>query len=147
MRPLSVECLLTMDIYDERKRSEIMRAVKSKDSRAELTVRRMLHRAGFRYRLHASNLPGKPDIVFPIRKKVVFIHGCFWHQHKSCRAATRPASNTEYWQPKLKRNVERDIENQKALQELGWETLTILECQLRHPEVVYDLLLQFLEPH
>lgn len=134
-----------MDTFNKEKRSEIMRSVKSKDSRAEPSVRRLLHRAGFRYRLHVAALPGKPDLVFPARHKAIFIHGCFWHQHKNCQAAQRPASNVEYWEAKLKRNAERDQENRKKLKALGWKTFVVWECELKRPAAVFSALLRFLK--
>lgn len=133
-----------MDTVSKEKRSAIMRAVKSKDSQAELSVRRLLHRAGFRYRLHVAALPGKPDLVFPARKKAIFIHGCFWHLHKHCRAARRPSSNIEYWESKLKRNAERDRENRKKLKALGWKTLVVWECEIKNPDAVFSALTHFL---
>ncbi len=134
-----------MDTFSKEKRSEIMRAVKSKDSQAELAVRRMLHRAGFRYRLHVADLPGKPDLVFPARQKVVFIHGCFWHLHKNCRAASRPSSNVEYWESKLQRNADRDKKNKRRLKKLGWKMLVVWECELKNPDAVFSMLTRFLE--
>jgi DNA mismatch endonuclease (patch repair protein) len=133
-----------MDTVSKEKRSDIMRAVKSRDSQAELSVRRMLHHAGFRYRLHVASLPGKPDLVFPSRRKAIFIHGCFWHLHKNCRAARRPSSNVEYWELKLKRNVERDKKNRKKLKALGWNTLVVWECELKNPDAVFSALMRFL---
>ena len=134
-----------MDTFSKEKRSEIMRAVKSKDSQAELAVRRMLHRAGFRYCLHVADLPGKPDLVFPARQKVVFIHGCFWHLHKNCRAASRPSSNVEYWESKLQRNADRDKKNKRRLKKLGWKMLVVWECELKNPDAVFSMLTRFLE--
>lgn len=134
-----------MDTFSKEKRSEIMRAVKSKDSQAELAVRQMLHRAGFRYRLHVADLPGKPDLVFPARQKVVFIHGCFWHLHKNCRAASRPSSNVEYWESKLQRNADRDKKNKRRIKKLGWKMLVVWECELKNPDAVFSMLTRFLE--
>lgn len=105
-----------------------MRRIRSQDTSPEMAVRRLVHRLGYRYRLHAANLPGKPDLVFPGRMKAIFVHGCFWHQHSGCREGRVPSSNTEYWEPKLRRNVERDLKNQKAMHRLGWKTLVIWEC-------------------
>ncbi len=134
-----------MDTFSKEKRSEIMRAVKSKDSQAELSVRRMLHQAGFRYRLHVADLPGKPDLVFPSRRKAIFMHGCFWHSHKNCPAARRPSSNVEYWEAKLERNAKRDKENRKQLKNLGWKTIVIWECELKYPDAVFSKLTHFLD--
>lgn len=107
-----------------------MRAVKSRHTRPELLVRRVVRQLGYRYRLHASALPGTPDIVIPTRKKAVLIHGCFWHQHTCRRGNRKPASNPQYWLPKLARNVARDRDNIRALRKLGWQVLTVWECQI-----------------
>lgn len=120
-----------------------MRAVKGADTKPEMAVRRMLHRLGYRYRLHAAGLPGKPDLVFPSRRKVIFVHGCFWHQHR-CPAAARPASRREYWDAKLDRNVQRDRRNRRLLRALGWRTLVVWECQLRAPSRLERRLVDFL---
>ena len=114
-------------------RSRIMRAIKSKNTAPELAVRRLLHAAGYRFRLHRSDLPGKPDIVLPKHNVVIFVHGCFWHQHPSpdCRNAQLPRSNTAYWLPKLARNVERDHAAADQLQTMGWRVLTVWECKTK----------------
>lgn len=119
-----------MDVYDNKTRSAVMRAVKSKNTTLEKKVRQLLHRAGYRFCLHRKDLPGKPDLVFPSRKVVVFIHGCFWHQHQDCHRAKRPTSNTVYWNAKLNRNIERDKENVHALEILGWKVIIFWECQV-----------------
>lgn len=113
-------------------RSENMRRIRSKNTIHELLIRRLIFKMGFRYRLHGKNLPGKPDLVFANRKKVIFVHGCFWHQHKNCIDSHIPKSNTEYWLSKLQRNKIRDKENQSKLKKLGWSFLILWECQLRH---------------
>lgn len=110
-------------------RSEIMRAVKSKDTTPELIVRRLVHSLGYRYRLHRKDLPGKPDMVFAGRRKVVFVNGCFWHGHDCKRGARKPVENADYWGPKIARNVERDAASARALQGAGWEVLTVWECE------------------
>jgi DNA mismatch endonuclease (patch repair protein) len=132
-----------MDIYDTNKHSEVMRAVKSKNTKPELRVRSLLHRAGLRFRLHDKNLPGRPDIVFPSRRAVIFVHGCFWHQHPDCPHAARPASNSDYWNRKLSRNSERDRANLEALAKSGWRTLVLWECQIKTADVV-SLVKEFL---
>ena len=111
-------------------RSRIMRAVKSKNTTLEVTFRKALFAAGYRYRLHDRRLPGTPDIVFPRRKKIIFVNGCFWHQHKNCKRAKSPRTNKTYWLPKLKRNVQRDRENVLQLKKLGWSILVVWECSL-----------------
>lgn len=130
------------------KRSVIMRAIRSKDTKPEMYVRRLLHSLGYRFRLHVKGLPGSPDIVFSARRKVMFIHGCFWHQHPSvhCRSSSKPKSNTGYWDKKLERNIERDIQNQADLDSLGWEYLVLWECELNDVEVLQERLVSFLGP-
>lgn len=119
-----------MDTVTPTKRSQIMAAIRSKDTAPELAVRRYLHAAGLRYRLHRHNLPGRPDLVFPGRRVCVFVHGCFWHGCPHCRHGARDVkSNTAYWLPKLARNRARDADNQRRLAAFGWAALTIWECQ------------------
>ena len=118
-----------MDRLSAAQRSENMRRIKSKDSSAELAVRRLVHGLGYRYHLHDQQLPGRPDMVFPGRRKIIFMHGCFWHQHRCSRAHT-PRSRTEYWKPKLDRNRARDREHRRTLKALGWEVLVIWECEI-----------------
>jgi DNA mismatch endonuclease (patch repair protein) len=108
-----------------------MRAVKGRDTAPEMTVRRLVHRMGYRFRLHRKDLPGKPDIVLPGRHKVVFVHGCFWHGHSCLRGAREPKSNARYWHDKIDRNRTRDSHCLEQLQNLGWKTLVIWECQLK----------------
>ena len=108
-----------------------MRAVKGRDTGPEMIVRRLAHGMGYRYRLHRGNLPGKPDLVFPSRRKVIFVHGCFWHQHNCRRGSRLPKSNQDYWAPKLLRNQQRDKEHQLRLRELGWNVLVIWECAIK----------------
>ena len=112
-------------------RSRIMRAVKSVDTGPEMIVRRMLHKLGYRYRLHRKDLPGKPDLVFPSRKAVIFVHGCFWHGHDCKRGARTPKTNTQYWTDKIRRNVERDAQAIIDLKAAGWRVLVIWECELK----------------
>jgi len=112
-------------------RSRIMRAVKSVDTGPEMIVRRMLHKLGYRYRLHRKDLPGKPDLVFPSRKAVIFVHGCFWHGHNCKRGARTPKTNTPYWTNKIRRNVERNAQAIIDLKAAGWRVLVIWECELK----------------
>jgi DNA mismatch endonuclease (patch repair protein) len=126
-------------------RSETMRRVKSQDTGAEMAVRRLLHAEGYRYRLHSKKLPGKPDIVFASRKKVIFVHGCFWHQHPGCVRSNRPSSNTDYWTKKLDRNVARDSENITQIIASGWRVLVLWECQIRDKRLLLQNLKNFLD--
>ncbi len=124
-----------------------MALIRAKDSKPELIVRRLLHRIGYRYRLHERDLPGRPDIVFRSRRKAIFVHGCFWHQHPdpSCPLARRPKSRQEFWLPKFEANVARDQRVQARLVELGWEACVVWECQLRDLASVGGRLEGFLE--
>jgi DNA mismatch endonuclease (patch repair protein) len=137
-----------MDRFTRKARSAIMRGSKSKNTRPELRVRKLAHRLGYRYRLHVRSLPGCPDLVFPSRYKVIFVHGCFWHQHddQSCRNGQKPKSNEEYWHPKLQRNVERDREQIAQLNEMGWEVLVIWECETTDEKKISEELKHFLGP-
>lgn len=117
------------DTFSPAKRSAIMRAVRSKDTAPELVVRRLIHSLGYRYRLHVRSLPGCPDVVLPWRKKVLFVHGCFWHQHSCSRGNRIPASNRRYWLEKLRGNKHRDAGHRRALRRRGWRVLTVWECQ------------------
>lgn len=112
-----------------------MQSVKGRDTGPELTLRRLLHGMGLRYRLHPKKLPGRPDIVFPARKVAVFVHGCFWHGH-DCRWGKLPKSRLDYWRPKIAANRERDARQAAALSEVGWRVLTVWQCELRDPEPV-----------
>lgn len=107
-----------------------MARIRGKDTQPELALRRALHRQGFRYRLHGAGLPGKPDLVFPRYKTVVFVHGCFWHRHADCKIATTPKSNTPFWVEKFQKNMERDRRVAKALKDSGWCVLVVWECEL-----------------
>ncbi len=111
-------------------RSRVMRSIRKTNTRPERTVRQAIWRMGFRYRLHAKDLPGSPDIVFRGREKAIFVHGCFWHQHNNCRLAKLPSARPEYWLPKLARNQQRDKAALSALATLGWKTLVVWECEL-----------------
>lgn len=126
-------------------RSRIMRAVKSQDTKPELAVRQMVHRLGYRYRLHRKDLPGKPDLVFPSRRKVIFVHGCFWHGHNCKRGARVPKTNRKYWENKIKRNRDRDQSTYKSLLAEGWASLTIWECELKDLKSVQRMATEFLE--
>lgn len=112
-------------------RSYTMRQVKSKNTAPELTVRKLLHRAGFRFRLHRDDLPGKPDIVLPKYRLAIFVHGCFWHRHPGCRRASTPATNQDYWIKKFARNTSNDAQNIFELHSRGWKTLILWECEVK----------------
>lgn len=124
-----------MDRLTPKQRSKTMKAVRSKDTKPELFVRQRLHARGFRFRLHRKDLPGKPDIVFPSRKCVIFVHGCFWHGH-GCRPNALPATRREYWGPKIKGNMVRDERNRKDLEAVGWNVLIVWECDLRQTKSI-----------
>jgi DNA mismatch endonuclease (patch repair protein) len=132
------------DKLSPERRSENMRRIKSKDMKPELLVRRLVHGMGYRYRLHRKDMPGKPDLVFGPRRKVIFVHGCFWHQHASCREGRVPSSNESYWQPKLARNAQRDAENLANLEGSGWRTLVIWECEMEDAAALRRRLRAFL---
>lgn len=121
-----------MDVLSREKRSQIMASVKSSDTKPEMLVRRYLHAHGFRYGLHNRKLPGSPDIVLRKYKTIIFINGCFWHGHEGCKYYRLPKSNLEFWQTKIERNRQRDIETIEALKAKGWRVITIWECELRN---------------
>jgi len=132
-----------VDSLAPEQRSERMSRIRSKDSKAEMMVRRLIHAMGFRYRLHAANLPGKPDLVFSKRKKVIFVHGCFWHRH-DCSLGRIPKSRLDFWLPKLEKNRVRDGATRTALAALGWDQLVIWECELKDREALKGRLTHFL---
>ena len=136
-----------MDTLSTVERSERMSRIRDRDTKPELLVRRLVHRMGYRYRLHRRDLPGIPDMVFPRRKKAIFVHGCFWHRHSepSCKMARLPKSRRDYWEPKLAGNRHRDKDNQTRLRELGWDVLVIWECEVRHIERIKNTVRGFLE--
>lgn len=119
------------DVHSKAVRSYNMSRIRSKDTKPEMLVRRFLHAHGFRYRLHDKKLPGKPDIVLPKYKTVIFIHGCFWHGHEGCKYYVVPKTRTEWWVKKICRNKELDTANETGLRRQGWNILTIYECNLK----------------
>jgi len=133
-----------MDNVSSEKRSEIMSHVPQKGSRPEMIVRRLVHSLGYGYRLHEKSLPGKPDLVFRGRRKVVFVHGCFWHRHPGCSMARMPKSRLEFWEPKLTSNRERDERNARLLLESGWDVLVVWECETADLDVLRLRLQAFL---
>lgn len=118
------------DFLSPTERSERMSRIRGKDTKPELALRKVLHKLGLRYRLHRANLPGKPDLVFPRYKTVVFVHGCFWHRHPDCRIATTPKSNTPFWLKKFEKNILHDAQVKADLEGLGWRVLIVWECEL-----------------
>ena len=118
------------DRFSEEQRSYVMSRIKSKDTKPEMILRKSLHHLGFRYRLHSSDLPGKPDMIFPKFRICIFVHGCFWHRHEGCPRSTMPKTNTLFWQEKFHRNKNRDIENVIRLFDLGWRVEIVWECEL-----------------
>ncbi len=117
------------DVVDKQTRSRMMASIGPANTKPEIRVRRYLHARGFRYRLHSLKLPGRPDIVLPRYRMVVFVHGCFWHRHPGCRYATEPSTRVEFWKNKFRANVERDQRKEAQLRERGWRVLVIWECQ------------------
>lgn len=112
------------------RRSWLMSRIRNADTQPEMVVRRLAHRMGYRYRLHRKGLPGTPDLVFPSRRKIILVHGCFWHQH-NCSRGKRPSSNRDFWNRKLDRNITRDCENIAALEQAGWSVLVVWECETK----------------
>ncbi|MSO23166.1 MAG: DNA mismatch endonuclease Vsr [Acidobacteria bacterium] len=121
-----------------------MRRIRSKNTLPKKAVRGLIHRLGVRFRIHCSTLPGCPDLVFPSRRKVIFVHGCFWHQHRGCRNCHFPKSRLDYWQPKLERNKFRDRKNRAVLKSLGWKSLVLWECQVKRQQFLAETVSQFL---
>lgn len=123
-----------------------MRLVRGRDTKPEMVIRRLVHAMGYRYRLHVAGLPGKPDMVFPSRGKIIFVHGCFWHRHSSvtCRLARMPKSRLEFWGPKLAKNYARDAETVRQLEREGWKVLIVWECQVK-TAIIADTISIFLE--
>lgn len=136
-----------MDTLSKSERSERMSRVRGKDTKPELRVRSLVHRMGYRYRLHDKKLPGHPDMVFRSRKKAIFVHGCFWHRHPGCKLTRLPKSRLDFWKPKLEGNRERDIRNQEKLSLLGWDYLVIWECEMKDLEELRGRIKSFLEDY
>lgn len=133
-----------MDRISQHARSALMSRIRAKDSSPEWRVRRLVHGLGYRFRLHRKDLPGKPDLVFPSRRKIIFVHGCFWHRHPRCPKARLPKSHREYWVPKLRRNRRRDRQVTTALASLGWKSLVVWQCELANESAVAAALRKFL---
>jgi len=133
-----------MDTLDIESRKKLMSKIKNKNTKPEIIVRSLLHKLGFRYRLHRSDLPGKPDIVLQKYKAVILVHGCFWHSHENCNKAKRPTSNVKFWQNKLDKNKYRDNVNESLLLELGWSVFVVWECQTTDLDSLATRLITFL---
>ena len=133
------------DKLDPKRRSENMRRIRSTGMSPELAVRSEAHRLGFRFRLHRKDLPGRPDLVFPARGVAIFVHGCFWHQHRKCIDGRPPKSNRSYWEPKLAGNLARDRRAQRKLRYAGWRVLTVWECETKDPTSLRRRLRYFLD--
>jgi DNA mismatch endonuclease (patch repair protein) len=125
-----------------------MSLIRSKNTGPEMVVRRLVHGMGYRYRLHGKGLPGRPDLLFPSRRRVIFVHGCFWHRHgdSACKLARLPKSRLDFWIPKLEGNKVRDMENRRKLRSMGWKSLVIWECQLKKPLPLARKISAFLGP-
>lgn len=146
LQSLAAGTHILMDIIDREARSRLMGRIRGKNTKPEMAVRRIAHHLGFRFRLHRRDMPSSPDLVFPRLRKVVFVHGCYWHRHPGCRLAYEPKSNVEFWREKFAANVARD---QKALEELrvqGWDTLVIWECEAKDSQFVTSRLLAYFGP-
>ena len=133
------------DTLSPKERSKRMSLIRGKDTSPELKLRQLVHGMGFRYRLHVKDLPGKPDLVFPSKRAIIFMHGCFWHRHPGCKLARMPKSKLDFWGPKLEANRERDIRNQEILKNLGWRVLVIWECEMTNIEKVSQKVRNFLQ--
>lgn len=133
------------DVFDPEKRREIMQSVKTKNTAPEIKLRSLLHRNGFRFRVNRRDLPGKPDIVLPKYKAVIFVHGCFWHGH-DCRRGQRPQTNIDFWNQKINKNIDRDKNDISLLEKLGWRVLVVWECEIKkkNEEVLLTRLKEFL---
>lgn len=134
------------DTLSPPERSARMALIRAKDTKPELIARRLIHGMGYRYRLHRRDLPGCPDLVFPSRRKVIFLHGCFWHRHgKQCPLTRWPKSRMQFWRPKLEANHARDLRNQRELNALGWRWMVIWECELQDKERLWTKIREFLD--
>lgn len=133
------------DVFDPEKRREIMQSVKTKNTAPEIKLRSLLHRNGFRFRVNRRDLPGKPDIVLPKYKAVIFVHGCFWHGH-DCRRGQRPQTNIDFWNQKINKNIDRDKNEISLLEKLGWRVWVVWECEIKkkNEEVLLTRLKEFL---
>ena len=133
------------DVHTKQQRSFNMSQIRGKNTKPEIIVRSIVHRMGFRYGLHNKKLPGKPDIVLSCHKKIIFVHGCFWHIHNCKYGKVKPAVNAGFWKNKRQGNVARDKENSRKLKKLGWRVLVIWECQIRKPETIMKKIIAFMK--
>lgn len=134
------------DVHTPEQRSFNMSRIKNRDTKPEMRVRSITHGMGYRYRLHRKDLPGRPDLVFPSRKKVIFVHGCFFHMHDCRYGQVVPKTNAEFWAKKRRSNVERDARNITELKGGGWQVFTVWECETRNPELLPEKIAEFLGP-
>lgn len=134
-----------IDTLSREARSRLMSRVRNRDTGPEMIVRQLTHRLGYRYRLHKKDLPGKPDLVFASRRRVIFVHGCFWHRHKGCALASMPKSRTSFWEKKFRENVLRDKSVVSALTKAGWRSLVIWQCETKDLEALEKKIVAFLE--
>lgn len=132
------------DVFTKEKRSWLMGRIKGRDTKPENHVRSLIHKMGYRFRVHRKDLPGNPDIVLPRHKKIVFVHGCFWHGHKRCPRSKRPSTNEGFWNRKLNKNIERDKRFQRELRRLGWKLLVVWECETKKTDQLIRKLGRFL---
>jgi len=144
--PAALPSPASRDRLTPAERSRNMARIRSHDTKPEQVVRRLVTALGLRYRLQRKDLPGKPDLVFGPRRTVILVHGCFWHQHRSCPAGRIPTANRPFWETKLSRNTARDAETKRALQQLGWRVLTVWECESKQPEKLLRRLARLLPP-
>jgi DNA mismatch endonuclease (patch repair protein) len=124
-----------MDIWSKNKRSEVMSKIRGKNTKPEILLRSLLFKKGFRFRLHKKDLPGKPDIVLPKYKTVIFVHGCFWHFHKNCNEGRIPSTNSQFWKAKLEKNVAKDEKNTELIKLAGWQVITVWECEIERKPI------------
>ncbi|WP_083867613.1 very short patch repair endonuclease [Pseudaminobacter salicylatoxidans] len=135
-----------VDSLRSEQRSAVMSRIRRADTKPELTVRSLLHAMGYRFRVQMKGVPGRPDIAFPRRRKIVQVHGCFWHAHEGCSTFRMPKSRTDFWEAKFARNKKRDVRLEKAARAAGWDVLTLWECELHDEPLLIDKLVDFLGP-
>jgi DNA mismatch endonuclease (patch repair protein) len=144
LRMQSLPLSLMVDTLSSAARSQRMSLIRSKNTKPELLVRRIAHAIGYRHRLHVAGLPGRPDLVYPRLRKVIFVHGCFWHRHARCKLARLPKSKLDFWLPKLDSNHERDLKTMRKLRAAGWRVLVLWECQTSRVELLEQKIRKFL---